>query len=367
MVASDPLLQLIAAGLVLVLLPSAVILIRPVPRDRLIGALVVAAVAGGAVLGWDAALTLRADPPAALLDAAAAAAVTAVVTMLSTPRRGSASAAVPALFVAVQAGVWGALVLGLVLAATVGAVPSLLQRALGAVDATGVLALFTAPAAALLVFSLLPAPTRPVARQDGSPGTPDRSASRSGVRPALAVVMLMVAAAAWMVGVERVLSEATGRLAVNAVAGMLLGVLSWLVVSSIVGRSRPRGGVVVGAVLGWAAVGAGGAFLAPLALSAAAVAGAAAGAAIALRAPAGSSRRRRALVAVIVSTSIGGLIATVLADGFGLAASGATLGLLTQLVAVAVVVLISGLAALAAWSVAWILEIVARGVVRRRS
>lgn len=356
MVASDPLLQLVAAALVLTAAPVAVLLLRPVRRGMLVAALVAGLAAAAAVLALDAQLALRDDPPAALLDAAAAAAVTIIVTVVSADRWGSRSA-LSAPLAAVQAGIWGALVLGPVLAATVGTVPSLVQRVLDAVDATGVLALFTAPAAALFVLALLPgaaversAPG--VARSAAPPDAPEAPPRPSRLRSALAIGLLALAAAAWMVGVERVVSEATGRLVVNAGAGILLGVLSWLVVVRIVGRGRPRGGAVLGAAIGWAAVGAGGAFLAPLGLVAAAVVGAAAGTAIVLRAPVGADPVRRAALGIIVATAIGGLIATILADGFGLAASGATLGLLTQVVVVVVVALTSALAALVGWCVA---------------
>ncbi|GAA1726651.1 hypothetical protein [Microcella frigidaquae] len=357
MLASDPVLQLVAAALVLTAAPAAVLLLRPVRRGMLVAAIAAGLAAATSVLALDAQLALREDPLAALLDAAAAAAVTIIVTVVSADRWGS-RVPLRAPLAAVQAGIWGGLAIGPVLAATVGTVPSFVQRALDAVDATGVLALFTAPAAALFVLALIPAAAVSVRPGPDSAHAPQPSSTAglpprpSRLRSALAIGLLALGAAAWMVGVERVVSDATGRLVVNAGAGILLGVLSWLVVARIVGRGRPRGGAVLGAALGWAAVGAGGAFLAPLGLVAAAVVGASAGTAIVLRAPVGADPVRRAALGIIVATAIGGLIATILADGFGLAASGATLGLLTQVVAVVVVALVSALAALVGWCAA---------------
>ncbi len=367
MIVSDPLLQALAAVLLLVLVPSAVHLIQPLRRDLLIAASAAGVFAGSVVLMLDAALTQRADPPAALLDAAAVATVTFVVTAVAAYRGVGSPASVSTPYLALHTGFWGALAVGPVLAATVATAPALVQRTLGAVDATGTLALFTAPAAALLTVSLLRPPAHRRAHVDPQSSTPEPSVAGSGGRSVIAVLLLTVAGVVWMVGIERVVSEATGRLAVNAAAGMILGVVTWLVVSRIVGRGRPRGGVVIGAALGWAAVGAGGAFLAPVALAAAGIVGAAAGTAIALRVPAGASPIRRAAVGVIVATAIGGLVATVLADGFGLAASGATLGLLTQLVAVVLVVVFSAVAALASWSAVWVVAAVVRAFARRSS
>lgn len=362
MAPSDPLLQALCAALVVVLVPSAVVIVRPTSRALLVAAIGAAALAAVAVLALDAQLGFRDDHPAALLDAAAAAAVTFCVTVFSAHRRGSPHPSVSAPLAGLQAALWGAAVIGPVLVATVGTVPALVQRSLGAVDAGGALATHVAPAAALFVLAALPPPSQslrtrsqatanldavtPEARHETAPGP-------SLARAAVAIVLMMIAASAWLVGVERVVSEATGRLMANAAVGILFGVVCWLVIARIVGRGRPPAGPALGAVLGWAAVGAGAGFLGPLALVAAAVLGAGVGTAVALRVSTGADPVRRAAAAVIVSTAIGGLIATILADGFGLAASGATLGLLTQVLAVVIVAVASATVALVAWGVAW--------------
>lgn len=365
MAPSDPLLQALCAAVVVVLVPLAVVIVRPTSRALLVAAFGAATLAAVSVVALDAQLGFRDDPPAALLDAAAAAAVTFCVTVFSAHRRGSLNPSVSAPLAGLQAALWGAAVIGPVLVATVGTVPALVQRSLGAVDGGGALATHVAPAAALFLLAALPSPSpslrslrsrsRTTANHDAA--TPDvrheTAPGPSRTRAAVAIVLLTIAAGSWLVGVERVVSEATGRLVANAAVGILFGVVSWLVIARIVGRGRPPAGPALGAVLGWAAVGAGAGFLGPLALVAAAVLGAGVGTAVALRVPTGADPVRRAAAAVIVSTAIGGLIATILADGFGLAASGATLGLLTQVLAVVIVAVASATVALVAWGVAW--------------
>lgn len=363
MAIADPMLQLVAAALVLVL-PVAALAIALRLHPRAVAAAAVAGtVAAIAVLAVDALLVMRVDRSPAVLDAAAAAAVTTIVALLAAQRVGILRATV-------LAALWGAAVLPLVLLATVGSVPSALQRALGAVDAGGALATHAAGAAAVLVVTLLPrafSAGRPTAGDPVSTEPPAPTASRGqSTRTAIAVVLLGMAAVAWMVGVDRVVSEASGRLAVNAAAGILIGAAMWLIVARLSGRRLPAGGGLLGAALGWAAVGSGGAFLGPVALGSAAVLGSAAGAMVSLRLPPTAVPLRRPAVGVLITVTVGGVITSLLADGFGLAATGATIGSLTQTVAVLIVALLSGLAAaVAGTAAAGVAALV--GMVERRS
>ncbi len=368
MATADPMLQVVCAALVLVL-PVAALAIAARLHPRRVGAAAAAgAVAATAVLTMDVLLALRADLTPALLDAAAAAAVSTIVALLAAQRLGILRATV-------LAALWGAAVLPLVLLATVGSVPSAVQRALGAVDAGGALATHAAGAAALVVVTVLPrsfSAGRSSAVGSDSPTarTPTASAQaaprgQSG-RTAVAVVLLGLAAVAWMVGVDRVVSEASGRLAANAAVGILIGALMWLTVARLSGRRLPAGGALLGAALGWAAVGSGGAFLGPVALGSAAVLGSAAGAMVALRLPPTAVPLRRPAVGVLITVAVGGVITSLLADGFSLAATGATIGSLTQTIAVLIVALLSGLAAAVAGAAAAGVAALA-GMVERRS
>lgn len=349
MTASDPWLQGVCAVLVLVLPSLAIARVRQVHRSSWIAAGTSAAVVAMAVAVMDASLGLRNDPPAVLLDAAAAASVTAIVVVLTAHRRGN-------LHSAVQSACWGVLALAPLLIVSVSAVPSLLQRTAGALDAGGVIATHVAPAAAVLAAALVPVrrPSRgPLGAGTPPVGTPEvsprASTQSSRARTAIAVALLAAAGVAWMVGVERVLSVATGRLAVNAAVGVLLGAVVWLLIARIVGRPSPGGGALLGGALGWAAIGAGGAFLAPPALVAATVIGSAAGAALFLRRHTGANPLARGAGAALLAAAVGGTVVGLLADGQGLAATGSILGVAAQLVALAVAILVSGAIALLAW------------------
>lgn len=320
--ASDPLLQALSALLVLVV-PAALLLVHPPSNARRILAVTLAGLgAGAAALGGGVMRGGAVDVGAIVLDAALAAAITGAVAVLAATRLG-------ALGGGVFAAAWGVIVLPPVFAAVVGTVPSLVQTVFGAVDYAGVLATHVAPAASLIALSLLPG--RP--RETKPPpliGTP---------RAIVATVLLTVGATAWMVGVERVVNAATGRTLGNAIVGILIGALVWVLVARIAGRPGGPRGLVAGAVLGWAAIGAGVAFLSPVGLVTAAVIGTASGAAVVVRAPAAADPVRRGAIGAIVAASVGGIVLALLADGFGLAATGAVAPVVGQLGAVLAIAL----------------------------
>jgi ammonia channel protein AmtB len=313
----DPVLQGVCAVLVLAL-PAAMLLVARRPRRRrVLAAGLAGAAAAMASLVGTALVGAGALGPASVLDAAITAALTAVVAIIASTRLRPLGGGV-------FAALWGVLVLPPVFAAAVGSVPSLVQVVFGAVDYAGVLATHVAPAASLLALSLLSS-----APQD-EPAPPRPGLARS----IAAVLLLTVGASAWMIGVERAVTAATGRTLANAIVGVLIGALVAVLIARIAGRTAGAGWLVVGAVLGWGAIGSGAAFLAPVGAGAAVVIGAASGTAIIARAPASADLLRRGAVAVIVSVAIGGVVLAVLADGFGLAATGATAPVAGQLGAV---------------------------------
>lgn len=348
MVASDPVLQLVCAVLVLAV-PAALLVLLPAPHGRRAAAAVAAGVVGVAVsLAIDAVVPAPVDGAGSLLDAALAGAIAASVSVLAALRLGSLGGAV-------FASVWSILVFQPVFAALVGSVPSLVQTVLGAVDYAGVLATHVAAAASLLVLSLLPVPPRDVVPAPVPP---------SLGRAIIAVLLLTIGATAWMVGVERVVNAATGRILGNAIVGVLLGALVWALIARIAGRPFAPGGLVAGGVLGWAAIGVGIAFLSPMALAASAVIGVAGGAGVVVRARPGADPGRRGAIAVIVAVAIGGIVVALLADGFGMAATGSTALVAGQLGAVIAIALGSAASGLLCWLIA-VAAIVVRDRARR--
>jgi len=256
-VTSDTALQLAAALLVLAAAVGVLLGTGRAERARVLTALVAGAAGAVASIAGDALAGPITDLPARILDAAIAAAVTAIVATLAARQLGSVGGVV-------FAGSWTALVYQPVVGAVVGEFPSLVQSLIGAVDFAGVLATHVAAGASLLMVHLLPAPKRAtsfavVARSVG------------WTRAVLASALVIVGGTVWLVGVERVVDEATGRIVANAVIGIAVAALTWSLIEKI-GWNRLTPAVLVAGVWGgWAAIGIGAPFLAPPALGAAAV------------------------------------------------------------------------------------------------
>lgn len=322
MTSSDAMLQLACAVLVLGM-PIGIALVAAPIRAARLPLLAGSAAAALGVSVWAAALGLDPDLPARVLDAALLGGVAFVLGRAAAARLGGLGAG---LF----AGLTGATLLAPLLLLLVGIVPGVLQAILGTVDFAGVLATHVAVAAALLIGQALAA--RP---PDLGPGA---SVGPSPARTGLAVGLVAIAATGWMLGAERLITEASGRIALNAGAGAVLGAGVWLLIAVLAGRGRPAGGAVLGALLGWGAVGAGAPYLSPMAVAAAVVLGVSAGAAIVLRRRAGASASARSAVAMIVAVAVGGIVTALLADGFGLAATGSIAGVVAHLGAVIVTI-----------------------------
>lgn len=320
MTSSDAVLQLACTVLVLGLPIGIAVVATPMRAARL-PLLAGSAAAALGVPVWAAALGLEPNLPARVLDAALLAGIAFVLARAAAARIGDFGAG---LF----AGLTGAGLLAPLLLLLVGIVPGVLQAILGSVDFAGVLATHVAGAVALLVMHALA--SRFPDRVPGASGGP------SPARTALAVALVAIAATGWMLGAERLITEASGRIALNSGAGALLGAGVWLLIAVLVGRERPAGGAVLGALLGWGAVGAGAPYLSPIAIAAAVVLGVSAGAAIVLRRRTGASASARSAVAMIVAVAVGGVVTALLADGFGLAATGSIAGVVAQLGAVIV-------------------------------
>lgn len=330
MSSSDAVLQLACAVLVLGL-PLGVALVAPPPRSALLPLVTGSTAAALAVPIWAVVLGLSPDPPSRLLDAALLGGVAFVLGRAAAARIGGIGGGV-------LAALTGAVLLAPLLLVLVGVVPNLLQQALGAVDFAGVLATHVAVAVTVGVMQAL------AARSPGSSG--QGRGSPAPARTALAVVLVAIAATGWMLGAERLVTDASGRIALNAGAGALLGAAVWLIIAVLAGRERPAGGAVLGALLGWGAVGSGAPYLSPMAVAAAVTLGVSAGAAIVLRRRTGASASGRSAVAMIVAVTIGGVMTALLADGFGLAATGSIAGVIAHIGAVlAVGLLVAPLAA----------------------
>lgn len=325
MTEADPLLQLVCAVLVLLLPVGVLLLRRPVTRGAAAAGAGVALVAAGGVAAWGGMLGLAPDAPARILDAALAVGVALTVAVLLIERLGVARGVVIAVL-------WGTVVLAPLLLLAVGVIPAALERVIGAVDFAGVLATHGS-AAALLAVAALAGGGGGRSEAGGVPGDP-----LGRGRATVGAVLITVAVGAWMLGVERVLSEASGRILLNAVIGCALGGIAWVLMALVIGRERPPGGVALGVVLGWGAIGAGVPALSPMALAAAALLGTAAGAAFMLRRRETSSPARRGSFGVLLSVAVGGILTALLADGFGLAATGSVAGVGAQLAALVIVV-----------------------------
>ncbi|UYN84171.1 MAG: hypothetical protein KIT89_02875 [Microcella sp.] len=320
MAVSDAALQWLAT--VLVVLVPVGLLLASARRGRglIIGVLSTGLVAAVASLTVSSLVSSTADLPARVLDAAFAAAVAASLVVLTARRLGSVGAAV-------FAGSWSLLVFQPVFVATMGSLPSLVQTVFGAVDYAAVHASHVAAATSVIALTMLP---RPALENDLTPET-------GRGRSLIAAAFVAVGAMGWMLGVERIVSDATGRIALNALVGLALGAAVWVLTTRIAGRPFDARGVVWGVVTAWGAIGLGLAFLSPMALASTTVFAAAAAAAVVARGRAGADRGRRAAVAVIVAVSVGGVVLALLADGFGMAATGSTALVLGQLGAVLVI------------------------------
>ncbi len=337
MSASDPLLQLVTAVLVL-LAPAGLLVGLPMGRTNVLRAVVsaglVGAIASLAVdtVVVDAAAGSAADLPARILDAAIAAAVTAIVARLAAVRLGAAGAVT-------VAAAWSVLVYQPVIAAVVGEFPPLVQSLTGAVDFAGVLATHVAAAATLIVVHVLPWPRRPDVSVPTEGGLP---------RSLTGAALVLLGGVAWFLGVERVIDAATGRILVNGLLGIVLATAAWAAVEKIRWNRFTPTGLVGGALCGWAAVGLGAPFLEPPALVATAVLGGAVASAMS-----GGGEGRRAApglgwsLGAIGAAAMGGIVLALLGDGFGLASTGTLLLVAGQLAAVLVIALIAGLAGLA--------------------
>lgn len=340
MILSDPTLQLVCAVLVL-LAPVGVVLGLGWPgRRRAVVAL--AGGAAGAVASWlaDALAGPISDPSARILDASIAAATTAILASLSARRLGPVGGVV-------LAAAWSALVHQPVVGAVIGEFPSLLQSVVGAIDFAGVLATHVALGGSLLVVHLLPASAH--GRLDDGAHAP------SWGRSLLAAACVMVGGTAWIVGVERVVDAATGRLVTNALVGIAIATALWLLVERIGWARVTPAGAVAGAWAGWAAVGVGAPFLAPPALVAAAALGGAVGSVLSgagARDAPGAAPRRSWTIGAIGATATGGVVTALLADGFGLAATGTLLLAAAEVGAVLAATVLAALGGLLCWLVA---------------
>lgn len=322
MAVSDAALQWLAA-LTVMLVPVGLLLAAPRrDRGRVIGTVSVALVAAVLSLTVAALLNSTADLPARVLDASFAAAVAASLAVLTARRLGAVGAAV-------FAALWSLLVFQPVFVATMGSLPSLVQTVFGAVDYAAVHASHVAVAASIIAVTMLPWPSLDT----------DVSVASGRGRPIIAAALVAVGAMGWMLGVERVVSDATGRIALNALVGLAIGAVVWILTTRIAGQPFDAQGLVWGVVSSWGAIGLGLAFLSPMALASTAVFASAASAAVVARAHDGASRVRRASVAVIVAVAVGGVVMALLADGFSLAATGSTALVLGQLGAVLVICL----------------------------
>ena len=315
---SDLLLQFVAALLVL-LIPLGLLLLDA-GSIRVRAASAAVAVVIGTVASWvvDAVLSSPSDLPARILDGSFAGAIAGAVALMAARRFGPVGSAV-------FASLWSVLVFQPVFAATVGSVPSLVQIVFGAVDFSAVLATHVAASASMIAATLLPGVRRPPARA---------VAPVSLARGVLSAALVIMGVTAWMVGAERVLSLATGRTLANALVGLVLGAAMWWLIERIAGKPFSPWGLTMGVVLAWGAIGLGVPFLAPTALGATVAIATAAGAAIVVRAPSGAILERRVSVGIIVAVAAGGIVLALLADGFGMAATGSTALVAGQLGAV---------------------------------
>lgn len=332
MIMSDPLLQLVCATLVL-LVPCGIVLVAPRSPLRLRAAIAAAVIASTASVVIDV-VSSSVDLAAVVFDAAGAAAFAASVAILATPQHGARAAGV-------IASLWAVLVYQPVFGAVVSAVPSTVQLVFGAVDFAAVLATHVSAATVLAVLSWRTGRAEQAARAQESIPIP---------RGVLAVALLVAGGTAWMLGLERVLSESSGRIVLNSVGGLALGVVVWLLVAQIAGRRSRPDGMVVGLVMAWGALGTGVAFLSPAALIASVVLGVASGAAVVVRARERANRARRFAIGTVIAVVAGGTVLAILADGFGMAATGSVALIAGQLGAVIGVIVYSIVIAFGMWA-----------------
>jgi len=345
---SDPLLQLICAALVL-LAPMGVSLVAPNAGPRFRRAAVTAGAFGaGASFATSALLGTPTDTATRILDAAMASSVSVVVALIAMQRLGVAGGAVFAVG-------YGLLIGPAITNAVLGEYPALLLTVFGAIDYAGVLATHVAPAAALLLVALMPTPAG-----ETLPATVSPSVRRA----LLGALFVGVGGLAWLIGLEGAIDEVTGRIAVNGAVGILIAVIAWVVMERVRWARFTPAGMVAGAIAGWAAVGVGAPFLAPVALVAVAFLGGLAAGAVPgeHRGTQGRAVGARTVIAVIVAVLVGGVITSLLGDGFGLAATG-TLTLTAAQVGAVIVV---GLTAAAGALPCWLLAVAARRLDRSR-
>lgn len=343
--ASDVGLQVVASVLVFLIPLSLALVVPSAPRARRwsLSAALVGAIGSLAV---DVLTASEADAPARLLDASFAAALAASVALLAATRLGGVGGAV-------FASAWSLIVFQPVAAAVIGTVPALTEIVFGTIDLAGVLVTHVALAGSLLTLSMLPVPAQP----------PFPSHRVGWARAALSCVLLIAGATAWMLGVDRVIDDGSGRILINAVVGMMLGAASWSAIEKIShGTVRPLG-LVGGAASAWAAIGMASAFLAPVALVASAVLGAAVGATAATR---GRSERagptRGVSLATWSAALIGGILLGLLADGIALSSTGSLALVVAQLIAVLAIGFGSALSGV----LCWVLGAAAATVIARR-
>jgi ammonia channel protein AmtB len=321
MVTSDPVVQVLAAVLVLAI-PVGVAVTMHVTWAKVgVGVTLVASWSSIVSLAVSLSVLTTPDVPAAILDAALASAIAVSLTMVAAHRVGVVGGAV-------FAGLWSLVVYQPVFVASVGSIPSLLTTVFGAVDVAGAHATHVAAAGSLIALAI-------VARSRLHRVAPLYEADLRRALAGLALVSL--GATAWMLGAERVISAASGRILANALVGLVLGAVVWALVERIAGRPFTPRGLVLGAVMAWGAIGLGAAFLSPMAVAASAVIAVASSAGIVVRASGTPRSERRISIAVIVAVAVGAVVLALLADGFGLAATGSIGGVVAQLGAVLVV------------------------------
>ncbi len=343
---SDPILQLVCAALVLLVPVGVQQGLRPSSVPRILALAAVGLAAAVASLVADAVTGVAADLAASALDACFAGAVATTVALVVAQRLGTAGGVVFGLS-------WSIMVYQPIAAAVLDGVPSLVQVAFGAIDYGGVLASHVAAGAALLALSLLPV----ARRRDGAHAAPTAVRVTERVtwgRGVVGASLIVVGGSAWLLGVERVLSVSSGRTLANALAGMVLGALIWIVVEKIAVDSASPDGLIAGSLLGWAAIGAGAPYLSPLALIAAVVVGTAAAVGAVAKARArGAGVLRWGSTSILVAVAVGSVVITLLADRFGLAEMATITFTVEQLTATAVVAVVAGAGGIVCGLLAW--------------
>lgn len=343
---SDPILQLVCAALVLLVPVGVQQGLRPSSVPRILALAAVGLAAAVASLTADAVTGFGSDLAVSALDACFAGAVATTVALVVAQRLGTAGGVAFGLS-------WSILVYQPVAAAVLDGVPSLVQVAFGAIDYGGVLASHVAAGSALLALSLLPVARRPVRAHPAETVAHGRESVSWG-RAVVGASLVIVGGSAWLLGVERVLTVSSGRTLANALAGMALGALIWIVVEKIaVDRAAPEG-LIAGALLGWAAIGAGAPYLSPFALVAA-VAGATAAAvgAVAKARARGAGVLRWGSASILLAVAVGSVVMTLLADRFGLAEMATITFTIEQLTATVVVAVVAAAGGIVCGLLAW--------------